>query len=216
MTDVAHLGGGYADSEPDPQPTVDAVLAAAHPGSPAARLIVVAGPPGVGKSAVAARLVELLPNAFWLDKDITAANFILAAARAQETPTDQAYGTPHYWQVLRPLEYAGPTAMACANLVGTRQLLLVGGWGPELAVPALWTALKARLAPSQLRVVHLDAPPLEVWRQRLHQRGSRSDSPWFENFAAAVTRPPVWDGAARLATDRPLHQIIQAALNVLG
>ena len=216
MTDVSQLGGGYADSEPDPQPTVEAVLAAARPGGPNARLVVIAGPPGVGKSAVAAQLVHLLPNAFWIDKDTTAAQFILAAAAAQKTPPDQAYGTPHYWQVLRPLEYAGPTALACGNLSGTRQVLLVGGWGPELAVPDLWTQLQARLAPAQFCVVHLDAPSLEVWRQRLRQRGSRSDSPWFENFAAAVTHPPVWDGAARLATDRPLHQVIQAAFDILG
>ena len=215
MTDVAQLGGGYADSEPEPQATVRAVLEAARPGGAASRLIVVGGPPGVGKSAVAARLVELLPNAFWLDKDISSAGFILAAAQSQNLPSGQAYGTEHYWQVLRPCEYAGPTALACANLVGTRQVLLVGGWGPELGVPALWTGLRQHIAPARLCVVHLDAPPLEIWRRRLAERGSRSDSPWFENFAAAVTRSPVWEGATRLATDRPLREVVQGVFNIL-
>ena len=67
MTDVSDLGGGYADSLPDPAPTIEAVHRAARPGTPDAHLAIVAGPPGVGKSAVAARLVELVPNAFWLD-----------------------------------------------------------------------------------------------------------------------------------------------------
>ena len=40
MTD--HLGGGYAESTPDPGPTVQALLKAARSGAPSARLILLA------------------------------------------------------------------------------------------------------------------------------------------------------------------------------
>ena len=214
MTDVTQLGGGYAESRPEPEPTVDAVLRAARPGSPAARLAVLCGPPGVGKSAAAARLAALVPNTTWIDKD-TAAGFILAAASADGVPASRAYGTARYWSTLRPLEYAGATAQACANLVGTRLVLLVGGWGPELSVPRLWTDMRSKIAPSLLSVIHLDPPPLDAWRSRLVSRGSRGDSPWFEDFATTVTSLPVWEGASRIATDRPLDAVVQHILLTL-
>lgn len=216
MTEVSRLGGGYAESRPDPGPTVAALLRAVRPGETGSCLGIIAGPPGVGKSTLAARLVELVPNTFWLDKDTTAAGFILQAARDAGQPEHTAYGTPHYWQVLRPLEYAGPLSLACANLVSRRLVLLAGGWGPELSVPAFWEGLRAGLVPARLQVLHLDAPPLEVWRARLAGRGSRSDSPWFEQFAAALTSLPVWSGATRLATDQPVYALAQAALRALA
>jgi len=215
VTDVSQLGGGYADSLPDPEPTVQAVLQAARPGSPDAHLIVLAGPPGVGKSAAAARSVELLPNSLWLDKDATASGFVLQSARDRGLPASAAYGHEHYHRHLRPHEYAGSTAQACANLVGTRQVLLVGGWGPELAIDRLWTGLRQRITPSHFTVIHLDAPPLEEWRRRMAARGSRSDSPWFETFASKVTSQPIWEGAERVSTDRPLVEVVQAILDLL-
>lgn len=215
MTDVTGLGGGYADSLPDPAPTVEAVLRAARPGAPDAHLAIVAGPPGVGKSTVAARLVELVPNAFWLDKDATAGGFILQAARDRGIPAAQAYGSEHYHQHLRPLEYAGPVAQACANLGGSRLILLVGGWGPELAVPRLWTGLRERVAPACFTVIHLDAPPLAAWQARMAARGGFSNPSEFAAFARSVTSLPVWKGAVRIATDRPPAAVVQAALKAL-
>ena len=216
MTDVSVLGGGYAESHPDPGPTVEAVLAAARTGGADARLVVLCGPPASGKSCVAERLVRLIPQSLWIDKDTTAAGFILEAARGRGLPASTAYGTDQYWQVLRPLEYAGPVALACANLIGNRVAFLVGGWGPELAVERLWPTLCHRIAPARLSVVHLDAPSLETWRARMRARGSRTDSPWFEEFAEAVTGLPVWQGAARIPTDGPLEGVVQTVLQKLG
>lgn len=216
MSRGAGLGGGYAESRPDPGPTVEAVLGAARAGAAAARLIVLAGPPGVGKSAVAGQLTRLTPNSIHLDKDWTAGGFILEAARDDGRGEGSAYGGDRYWHHLRPLEYAGAMTAACANLVGRRTVFLVGGWGPELAVDRLWTGLRTAVAPSTFQVIHLDAPPLEVWRQRLAGRGSRSDSPWFEDFARAVTAPPVWPQAARIATGSTLNEVVQLALDALS
>jgi len=215
MTDVAHLGGGYAESQPRPEPTAAAVLQAAKSGAAAARLVIIGGPPGVGKSALAARLVDLMPQTFWLDKDDTAAGFILDAAGQVGLPAQAAYGTDHYWSILRPLEYAGPVALACANLVGRRTVLLSGGWGPELALTEVWPQLAAKIAPATLAVIHLDVPPLETWRQRLAKRGSRTDSPWFEDFAQSLTQLEVWNGASRINTDQPIHQVVQDVVDTL-
>ena len=216
MTDVADLGGGYAESEPVATPTVDAVLDAARPGSEGTRLVVISGPPGVGKSLLARGLCEHLPHAVCVDKDWTAGGFILAAARQAGLPPDQAYGRPDYWNTLRPLEYAGATKTACANLIGRRLVLLVGGWGPELSVDELWAGLGQTIAPARLVVLHLDAPPTKIWQQRMAGRGSRSDDPWFDQFAAAVTRHSIWPGAHHLASAGPAHTILQSALHILS
>ncbi len=207
MSDSARLGGGYAESEPDPYPTVAAVLEAACSGAATAHLVVLAGPPGVGKSEAAGVVLRSLPRSFAVDKDHTAAGFVLQSASDRGESASGAYGTDHYWRQLRPLEYAGATALACANLVGRRTVLLVGGWGPELGVDKLWSDLSERVSPARFSVVHLDPPPMETWRARMAGRGSRSDSPWFEDFAAAVSGLPVWHRARRVATGRDLAAI---------
>jgi hypothetical protein len=214
-TGSSRLGGGYAESSHDPGPTVEAVLAAATAGDACSRLVVLAGPPGVGKTAVGLRVLELLPNSFCVDKDLTAGGFILAAARTAGLDDAEAYGTQRYWQELRPLEYACALSTACANLIGTRIVFAIGGWGPELGVDRLWSGLGQRLLPAELTVLHLDAPGLETWRRRLAARGSRSDSPWFEDFAKAVTSIPVWDGAVRIPTAGPLHEVVANVLACL-
>ena len=174
------------------------------------------GPPGVGKTAIAQALLALCPNTFLLDKDQTAAGFILEAAALRGDAPDAAYGTPHYWQKLRPLEYASALAAACANLVGTRQALLVGGFGPELGVDSLWEGLAANIAPATLCVLHLDPPPLAMWRARMAGRGSRADASYFAHLAQALGNLPVWAGAVRIPTDGPLHAVVQRTLNALG
>lgn len=215
MGDVTRLGGGYAESQPDSGPTVSGVLNAARSGSAEARLVVVGGPPGVGKSAVCQRLVELMPSSFLVDKDATAAGFVLAAAVTAGHTEGVAYGTRQYWHELRPLEYSGAFSLACMNLVGPRTVFVVGGWGPELAVDDLWTDLILRLQPSRLMVIHLDPPDRETWRRRMAHRGSRADKPWFAEFAKAVTAFGVWSGATRISTQPPLHDVVQAVLATL-
>lgn len=215
VTGSAHLGGGYTDTEPNAGPTLKAVLAAASSGDQASRLILVAGPPGSGKSTLASHLLTCLPGAVCIDKDWTAGGFVLEAA-AQDGNASAAYGSLRYWQRLRPLEYSGAVTSACAHLVGRRIVFLCGGWGPELAEVDFWPRFADAIAPASFDVLHLDAPDLETWRARLQARGSRTDSPWFENFARHVTAAPVWPRAQRLDTEKPIHTVVQAALNALG
>lgn len=214
---TASLGGGYADSEPDAGPTVEAVLDAARPGDREARLVVVAGPPGSGKSTVAAHLLRRLPGSVCIDKDWAAGGFILEAARQEGIDASAAYGRPRYWQRLRPLEYRGAVTGACAHLVGRRTVFLVGGWGPELAVFDLWPRLAQAVSPASLDVIHLDAPEVSIWQARMSARGSRADSPWFEtDFAARLTSTPVWPGARRVSTDGAIHEVVQRVLAAIG
>lgn len=216
MTDVASLGGGYMAGASDPAPTVSAVLDAAAPGADGARLVVIAGPPGVGKTTLARGLCEYVPQSLMIDKDWAAGGFILQAARQAGDDLNKAYGRDEYWQHLRPLEYAGAMTTAAANLLGRRTVLLTGGWGPELGVARLWTGLMERLAPSRMLVLHLDAPPRDLWRHRMAARGSRSDEPWFSQFTRAVTAGAVWSGAHHLSSSGPASNVLQEALHVLS
>ena len=216
MTDSSRLGGGYLDSRFDPEPTVAAVLEAAVPGAASSLLVVLAGPPAAGKSAVAERVLGLVPNSIAIEKDTVAAGFIIAASRAAGRTDESAYGSEEYWARLRPLEYAGATAQACQNLVGRRIVLLIGGWGPELAVASLWPRLASRIAPASMLVIHLNPPPRENWRQRMASRGSRSDSPWFEKFARKTTSLPVWPGVQTLDTNRPLAPVVEAVIETIA
>ncbi|MBT7594791.1 MAG: AAA family ATPase, partial [Gemmatimonadetes bacterium] len=106
MTDVAGLGGGYGDSEPDAAPTVAAVLDAVRPGDREAQLVVISGPPGVGKSLLASSLCKTCGTTS-IDKDWSAGGFILEASAQVEDGQNAAYDGPRYWKRLRPLEYAG-------------------------------------------------------------------------------------------------------------
>jgi energy-coupling factor transporter ATP-binding protein EcfA2 len=213
---TAHLGGGYAESTPDAAPTVQAVLDAASSGDREARLVVIAGPPGCGKSTLARYLLARLPGSCCVDKDWVAGGFILQAAKQDDLAPSAAYGSPRYWQHLRPLEYGGAVTSACAQLIDRRTVLLLGGWGPELAAFEMWPLLAEAVAPSSLQVLHLDAPAVGLWQTRMQSRGSRADSPWFEDFAARLSASPVWSGAHRLSTDGSIHDVAQQALSVLS
>ena len=216
MSNSAHLGGGYAESAPDAAPTVRAVLDAATSGDPEAGLVVISGPPGCGKSTLARHLLCRLPGSCCVDKDWVAGGFILEAAAQENLTPSAAYGTPRYWQQLRPLEYGGATNSACAQLIGRRTVLLLGGWGPELAAFDMWPRLAEAIAPSSLQVLHLDPPAVKVWQARMQARGSRADSPWFDGFAARLSASPVWSGAHRLSTDGSIHDVAQQALSALS
>ncbi len=214
--DVSRLGGGYAGSVADPVPTVTALLEAAHPGSRAAQLVILAGPPGTGKSTLGGGLLRVIPESLHLDKDCTAAGFILDAAKEAGIDESQAYGSAHYWTTLRPLEYGGALQVACANLVGRRVVLVSGGWGPELSVTELWEGLSSSIAPSRLTVLHLEPPPLDVWRARLERRGTRlGGEADFARFAAAVCQFDVWNEAIRLDAALTPNALVQSALSHL-
>ena len=89
------------------------------------------------------------------------------------------------------------------------------GWGPELGMDDLWNEIHQRLSPSGLIVLHLDPPEGEIWRARLAERGSRCDSPYFEQLAAHTGNLPVWSGTVRLSSAGSLAEVTQRALRAL-
>ena len=217
MTDVAHLGGGYAASAPDPGPTVTALLASRPPRQP------IFPPRGLGRAARR-----------WQNSRRPSSSRAqpqhLSSSTKTKRPRVLSSKRPHCGATrptrltarrttgknLRPLEYASALSAACTNLVGTRQALLVGGFGPELGVDSLWEGLAASIAPATLCVLHLDPPPLDIWRARMAGRGSRADASYFTHLAQALGNLPVWAGAVRIPTDGPLEAVVQRALDALG
>ena len=212
MNETRQLGGGYSESNPIPFPTVNAVLSAVKPGSASSTLVVISGPPGVGKSTLAHHMLDLVPGSLVVDKDCFAAPFILELAQQTGTSAENAYGTDLYWKRLRPIEYSGAVAIASANLVNSRTVFLVGGWGPELGIQDFWISWKNKISPAALIVIHLDPPEIEKWRTRMAIRGSRTDSPWFESFCESVGNLPVWKHAVRIASDCLPHEIAEQTL----
>jgi hypothetical protein len=57
---------------------------------------------------------------------------------------------------------------------------------------------------------------LENWRSRLAARGSRCDSPYFENLAQTTGSLPVWQGATRVNNKAPVTTVLQRILDILG
>ena len=115
MNDVSALGGRCVNSKPDTMPTIKTVLKVAKSGSVGVQLIIIAGPPCVGKSLLGSLLVRKIPESLVLDKEFTAGGFILKAASVNDQPSHNAYSSDYYWKQLRSIEYAGHLAVACEN-----------------------------------------------------------------------------------------------------
>ena len=79
----------------------------------------------------------------------------------------------------------------------------------------LWNRIQQRISPSELIVLHLDAPEREIWRARLAGRGSLCESPYFEQLAAHTGNLPVWSGATRLSTSGSIADVAQRAFTAL-
>ena len=215
MNDASALGGGYVNSKPNPMPTIKTVLKVAKSGSVGAQLIIIAGPPCVGKSLLGSLLVRKIPESLVLDKDLTAGGFILQAASANGQPSHNAYSSDYYWKHLRPIEYAGPMAVACENLVNQRRVLLVGGWAPELGVATFCNDLEKLIEPSRLIVIYLNPPDINEWQQRLKNRGSQSDSEYVNTLVRTMGNLPIWSKAIRLSSMLPPNVLAQAGFNAI-
>jgi predicted kinase len=179
-----------------------------------ARAVVVAGPPGSGKTTLAAALARVLHRAF-IDLDtVTGAmtRAALALAGADESALDGALGAR-----LREARYGALLDTAAANLGVGLGVVLSGPFTCERVDPARWEAVRERLgeADAALICLELDEP---ARRARMQARGAPRDraklrlpdSPGAGPGAALPT------GAIRLNGGGDPESVLETALAALS
>ncbi|MEP7085670.1 MAG: AAA family ATPase [Betaproteobacteria bacterium] len=94
-------------------------------------LILVAGGPGAGKTALGRALARRIASAVLLDKDVLCGAWVDAMLeRLNEGQVDR--DSRVYWNLVRPLEYSALLDAALDNLALGKTVIVVAPFGPEL------------------------------------------------------------------------------------
>ena len=160
-------------------------------------LILIAGGPGAGKTALGRALARRIASAVLLDKDVLCAGWVDAILnRFNDGQVDR--DSKLYWDFVRPLEYSALLEAALDNLALGKSVIVVAPFGPELRSPEWLRVVADAVAGVRavLKVIWIETEA-ESARVRMAARNDARDqwklTHWDEFAQDAQFAPPRGD-----------------------